>query len=314
MGLVELLCVVLLAVGLGLRRRAGPLTQWRRDAFGVFFGAWLGEQSCIACYDFYRYDPAWHGWLGHVPVLIPAIWIFVVLSARDVARALAGATASPLPLAFLVIACDAALIEPIATHAGLWRWTQPGPFAVPWIGMLGWALYGGAALAWLEWLPAGRRWLVALLAPLSTHALLLALWWGCLRWVLRDRPADATVALAAWLLALGAVLALWRTRRLGAVPLGLLLPRMPPAVFFFGLLAATRAGAGLVAYALAFAVPWLGMTAWRKDGWISPESAEKPRVSPPPSPATKVVASGSAPAAPAPPAARARPPGAPSPQ
>ncbi|MBI5609000.1 MAG: carotenoid biosynthesis protein [Deltaproteobacteria bacterium] len=259
---VEVLCVALLALGVVLRARTGSLQAWRRDAAWIFVGAWLGEQTCIQFYDFYRYDPGWHGWLGDVPVLIPVIWIVVVLSARDVATVLRPANKHWLPLAFLVIWYDASLIEPIATHAGLWRWNQAGPFAVPWIGMLGWALYGAAALAWLQWLPNRWRWSAALLAPATTHALLLAVWWGGLRWIGRGTPDASWVAGGSWLVAAAAALALWRTGRLQSVPLALLLPRMPPAAFFFALLATTAGDASLAVYAGAFALPWLAATRW----------------------------------------------------
>lgn len=259
---VEALCVVLLLVGVALRARAGSLEPWKRDALWVFVGAWLGEHTCILAYDFYRYSPGWHAWLGTVPLLIPTIWILVVLSARDVAKALAPSSKLWLPLAFLVIWYDASLIEPIATHAGLWRWSEAGPFAVPWIGMLGWALYGGAALAWLEYLPLHWRWTVALLAPLTTHVLLIALWWGALRWLGRSQPDSLALALGSWIVALLLGLWLWRARRSQSVPMALLLPRMPPAAFFFVLLATTQTNVALGIYAAAFAVPWLLATRW----------------------------------------------------
>lgn len=263
MNAIQAACVLLLLVGIALRRRAGPLAEWGRDAPWVFAGAWLGEHSCIVAYDFYRYDPGWHGWLGHVPVLIPTIWVFVVLSARDVARRLAGAGKSWLPWVLPLIWYDALLIEPVATHAHLWRWSEAGPWNVPWIGTLGWTLYGTAALGWLERLPRNRRWLVVFLAPLSTHVLLLALWWGALRWFGRSAPEPVALAVGAWLVAAGIGLGWLRSGRLASVPVAWLWPRMPPAGFFFALLAVAGAPWALWAYAGAFALPWLLVVRWR---------------------------------------------------
>ena len=49
-------------------------------------------------------------------------------------------------------------------HAGLWTWTEPGLFAVPPIGIIGWAYFAGAAMACLDGARArsppssSRRW------------------------------------------------------------------------------------------------------------------------------------------------------------
>lgn len=264
---VELACLAILALGLLLRARAPGFGAWRRDALPVFVGAWIGEQSCISLYRFYTYADGWHARLGDVPLLVPVIWIFVLLSARDVAQALTKPHAKPgtwLPLAFAVVWYDASLIEPVATHSGLWRWHEAGPMQVPWIGMLGWACYGAAALGWLAWRPLQEKPLqrllaVAVLAPLTTHGLLLLAWWGLLRHVGRSAPQAQTVAVAAWLLALGLTVAVVRSRRL---PLALVLPRVAPALFFFGLLAVTAAPLPLWAMAGSFALPWLAATRW----------------------------------------------------
>ena len=85
---IELACVAILLLGLGLRARVGGFSAWRQDAGPVFAGALIAEDSCIRLYGFYEYAPGWHLWCDRVPVLVPIIWIFVVLSARDVARTL----------------------------------------------------------------------------------------------------------------------------------------------------------------------------------------------------------------------------------
>jgi hypothetical protein len=259
MGAIEACCLLILGLGIVLRSRAPGFELWRRDAWIVLAGALLAEDSAIRLYGFYDYHAPWHGLLDRVPVLVGVIWIFVVLSARDVARALAPRHVALF--AFAVIWYDASLIEPVATHAGLWRWHEPGPFAVPWIGMLGWACYGGAVLYWLDRLPQGRRWLAILLAPLTMHALLLAIWWLALRWVGRHEPAPWNVACAALGLA---VLLAALGRRLGRVPLRVIAPRIAPALFFFSLLAWTDAPPPLWAYAGTFALPWLAVTGWKR--------------------------------------------------
>ncbi len=264
---VEAACLGILALGLVLRARAGDSAVWRSAALPIACAALLAEDSCIRAYGFYDYAPAWHGFDGTVPWLVGVIWVFVVLSARDIARAL-----SPqrwLPIAFLVIAYDAALIEPIATHCGLWRWHEAGPFAVPWIGMLGWALFGASALFFLEKLPKRRTWLLVLAAPLATHGLLLACWWGLLRWVGRGQPSAETMAAVGLALALALGAILWRFKGIGRVPLALVAPRIAPALFFFGLLALHSAPLPLWAYAGTFALPWLLATRWQTSGQVS---------------------------------------------
>jgi hypothetical protein len=223
----------------------------------VFLGAWLAEASCIAAYGFYDYSPRWHAFVGTVPLLVPAIWIFVVLSARDVAAQLR----LPPWCVGLLVWYDACLIEPIATHAGLWRWHAAGPFAVPWIGTLGWGLYAAAAVVWCGRLGARRRWWLAVLAPLTTHVLLLAVWWGLLRWMGRTAPAPWTVALGSWIVAALLAVVLLRTRRKLAWPLAL--PRVAPAAFFFALLAWSGAEPVLWTYAGAFALPWVAVLVQR---------------------------------------------------
>jgi len=267
MSWVEVICLVILVLGVALRSRAGDIAVWRNAALPIACAALVAEDSCIRAYAFYDYAPAWHGFDGTVPLLVGLIWVFVVLSARDMARAIA--PQDSLPIAFLVIAYDAALIEPIATHCGLWRWHEAGPFAVPWIGMLGWAFFGASALFWLEKLPPRRVWLLVLAAPLTTHALLLIFWWGCFRWVGRHPPLDAVMAIAGPGLAVGLCLVLWRLRRAGRVPLALIAPRIAPALFFFGLLALQQARWPLWCYAASFALPWLAATRWKNSRFTS---------------------------------------------
>ena len=169
-----------------------------RVAALIALGAFLGEDTCIRGYGFYEYSYEWHLFFDKVPVVVLLIWPAVVLSAAKIARALVP-RASPARLAFLVgalVIFDAALIEPIAVHARLWHWTRQGIFQVPIIGILGWGFYAGSIVFLLERLPARARLVAPLVAPLMTHAMLLAGWWGLFRYTLRfDLPVHVCVGL-----------------------------------------------------------------------------------------------------------------------
>lgn len=150
-------------------------------------------------------------------------------------------------------------------RAGLWSWTEPGLFRVPPVGMLGWAFFAGACVAGLG-AREGRRAPAAELAtvvaaPAVTHGLLLAAWWGLLRWVSGEVPAAPAAALAWGALLPVAAWAFRRGARLG-VPAGDLLLRLPGALFFFVLLAIHgRNDPVLVGWSLAFAPPYLALMA-----------------------------------------------------
>ncbi|MSP92466.1 MAG: carotenoid biosynthesis protein [Myxococcales bacterium] len=277
---VEWLCIAVLALAVALRTRGPAIDCAAERAIGIGLGALLTEHSCISAYGFYHYSPGWHGWAGHVPVLIGAIWVVVVLSAEDIAGAVwpnvtPGARHAAL-VGSLVVA-DAALVEPIATHAGLWLWHEPGAFGVPWIGMLGWGCFAAAASYWgraVPRIPLGRLATptgahhdvlgatirvvgVGVASAATTHVLLLAAWWGALRWTGRSEAPVVCVSAAAWACACVAVLACASLRR--RVPFVVLAPRLAPAAFFFGLLAASPAPAALIAYAAAFVPPWAAL-------------------------------------------------------
>lgn len=258
--LLEVICVAIVMSWLAVRARADPDPRGFLARLGLLaLAAWVAEDTCIRAYGFYAYHPGWTGFVDRVPLLIVAIWPMVIQSARDLARHLVGARgpgAVALVGALLVLA-DASLIEPISVRAELWRWSEPGLFAVPPIGVIGWAIFAGLAISWLE--RGGRRmgWLVAV-APIGTHAGLLALWWGALRWVSGDVVPTFAVAVAAVLSIALTVLA-WR-RGAGRVPLVELALRAPAAAFFFVLLALGAADAALCAWAVAFAPPYVALT------------------------------------------------------
>ena len=279
---VEVLCVAVLALAVFLRARGPAVVRAGERAVGIGLGAVLTEHSCIAAYGFYGYDAGWHGWAGHVPLLVAAIWVVVVLSADDIAAAIRQPARSQVGHAALVgalVVADASLVEPIATHVGLWTWSEPGVFGVPWIGILGWGYFAGATTFWGRALaPAAaeptpshagaahalqatgvRAVAVALASTATTHVLLLATWWGGLRWLGRGAAPVDGVAGTAWALAAVAVVTI--VGRGVGVPVSLLAPRLAPAAFFLGLLVAVPAGHALSWYALAFVPPWVALAA-----------------------------------------------------
>jgi hypothetical protein len=256
---LQLACVAIVVAWMLLRvRRESDKGAFLARFVWLAVAAWLGEESCIRLYGFYFYSPGWIGFLDKVPVAIVCIWPVVVLSATDLARGLVGEAGEARRISFAALVCalvvaDASLIEPIAVAAGLWRWTVPGPFHVPLIGILGWGFFAfGAALV------RGRP-AVLVVGPLAAHALLLAGWWLAFRWLPRGVD-EAPFVVAAGLLSAGLTWAVLARRV--SLSRADLLTRIPGAVFFFVLLAVfARQQVPLVLYALAFAPPYLALTA-----------------------------------------------------
>ena len=271
MRLTEISSLLILALAAALQARAGRarLRRFLFEAGLIGVGAWLAEDACIRLFHFYAYAPGWTVRLDQVPLLVAVIWPFVVLSARGVCEALPGAGRSrrgrwPLPLrAGLLICLDAALIEPVAVRAGLWSWSEPGLWGVPLIGIVGWGVFGAVALALLGG-EKDRKLSLPVCAPVSTNVLLLVLWWGGFRWILRGAwPPVLCVALSAAVATVA--LFLLRARR-GTISLEIMLPRAAAAALFFALLALAGPGQPLLwAYAAPFALPWLWLTRWRFD-------------------------------------------------
>lgn len=261
----ELACLPIVTLYVVTRARLDPAPAQLVFRLALLAAAaWLGEASCIALYGFYAYEPsAWSLWLGPVPLFIPLIWPSVVVSAHDVARHVAPKHTT-LVASALVLA-DASLMEPVAVRAGLWRWSEPGLFEVPLIGIAGWSYFALASLGLLALLekhraPALAALSVLVLAPALTHGLLLATWWGLFRWVQGTvPPLAALIPLAALSLALAVTV--WRERLRFVMPPALLWVRVPAALFFFALLVLHgRDDAALVAYALSFAPPYIALT------------------------------------------------------
>jgi len=250
--------IVLLFVGAKLLTEPKPLRFCLRMLVLVA-ASWIAECSVIEAYGFYHYSPDWSFFVGHVPALIVCIWPVVIHSAWDLARAILGPEHRAVPpLVGVIVLADASLIEPIAVHANLWWWTEPGLFEVPIIGILGWALFATLAVFAFE---RGRRaahFIVLAAVPLATHALLLATWWGALRWLHGTVPTIPVVAFV-WIASVGIAIVAVKRRWRQRVPLRDMLLRVPGAAFFFVLLATTSPPTTLVVYALAFAPPYLAL-------------------------------------------------------
>lgn len=261
LALFEVLCVVIIAGTLLLAARRRSAREVLADYAALAVAGWIGEETCILLYRFYAYADGWHGRIGEVPVLVPLIWPLVILSAREVAGALwpdAGRWRAALVGAVVIV--DASMVEVLAVRADLWRWSEDGHLGVPLIGILGWGFFAMAAEATLQ-LRRLRHIAVIALAPLATHALLVATWWGALRWVLRGELGSASVAGVAVLGVLATIVALRARRRRNAMRLDVAGPRMLAASLFFALLVTTALyELPLWVHVAAVAVPYFAAT------------------------------------------------------
>lgn len=254
---VELSCFAIAAIWLGARLWAEPDRQGLLlRLLIVAVASWMGEQSCILLYGFYGYASGWWLRVLDVPLAVVCIWPIVVQSALDLTRAV---TAPRRALfAALLVVVDASLIEPISTTIGLWTWLEEGPFSVPVIGVVGWGCFAFGVALVIE----RRPWWALLVGPAVTHLCLLALWWGALRWLPPGEDQRPFVVVAA-VGSLAVARRLWL--RPPPVERRAVVLRAPAAAFFFLLLALfARDDVWLVAYALAFAPPWLVLLLLRR--------------------------------------------------
>lgn len=277
MAVLELVCLAIVAAYVGARLARAPDAAARR-AFVLRFAAIAvaavaGEDSMIHAYGAYAYARSWSVFVDRVPLVVVLVWPVVIDSAAMLARRVVIADAlgdhRAVVRTSVLTAADASLIEPIAVRSALWSWSDAGLFDVPLVGIAGWAMFAGAATAILEHGSGRGKASLALLftivlAPLATHGLVLASWWGLFRWV--QGPVATTTAIAiAWVVLGATTLWAWRVGR--RVPLADVLLRAPGAAFFFGLLALLgneiHDRGLLLAYALAFAPPYLAAMASR---------------------------------------------------
>lgn len=265
---VEPAALAIVLAYFGLRFRRGRSEGWAfvRDYALIAPAAWLAEDSCIRLFGFYEYAPGWHLFLDRVPLMVAAIWPFVILSARDVASRLCRGRAATVGLASAIVVCDAALIEAVATSSGLWRWNEPGPFDVPFMGFFGWGCFAAACLWLLLAAPGKMKPLVVFLAPPVTHLLLLASWWGLFKWVtgpVSDGVYAGVVATLCGLL----VIPCRRLRHRAALPLDEMVARMVAASYFFGLLLLYNwQDLPLMVFTFSFALPWMSLVTWKSGG------------------------------------------------
>lgn len=255
----ELVCLTIVAVYVALRLAKSGGKPWEVVARFVLLSvsSATAEDTIIRAYGTYGYATTWSIAVGKVPLVVVLVWPVVVDSAAVLARAILGdrGPAAPLRLAAIsagIVLADAALIEPVAVRAGLWRWTEPGVFGVPIIGILGWAVFAFVATYVIE---TRARLAVLLIGPIATHAVLVAAWWAGLRFLERPLPG-VSCAVVAWIGGLA-----FATRAAARpVSMSALLMRAPGAVFFFVLLATN-----FVAPA-TFAEPWSA-------SWIAPPAS-----------------------------------------
>jgi hypothetical protein len=265
---IELSCAAIVALYVTLRLRAAG--DAKRDVvvrlLALSCAAWVGEDSVIRAYGFYSYASGWSVFVDRVPLLIVAIWPVVIDSAHALAQKFARGGVRVALVGGCIVLADASLIEPIAVHANLWTWTASEPralFDVPLIGVAGWAFFAAAAMATFEARKRSKApsWCDAIAivtAPLATHAVLVATWWCVFRWFGETTPTWAP-AIAAWCILVPLTFAAWH--RGATIPLATVMARAPGAVFFFAILATTaRDRPDLVAYAMAFAPPYLALS------------------------------------------------------
>jgi hypothetical protein len=247
---VEAASVGILALYLYLQHRRGQLAPFAREAAWIALAGYLAEDLCIRLFAFYDYSPGWLLIVDRMPALVALIWPFVILSARDVARALRPHR-SPVLMATGIVLFDAALIEPVAVRSGLWTWSEYGLWEVPLIGVWGWGVFAAIALALLE---RGRAWLVTLVAPPLANLLLVASWWGFFRWGVREELSLAVKVAASALVSLALVMMLRKER--GMVELHVMIPRAVAASLFFAMVF-VHGDAALWAYVVPFGLPYL---------------------------------------------------------
>jgi hypothetical protein len=266
---IEPLAFALVCVWLALRfRREHNRPRLALQLVSIAIAAWIGEMTCVRFTHFYAYASVWRVFVDVVPLAVVCIWPIVIRSSLDLVvavRPLPETAATPslrgpwpwrhaLAVGALVT-LDASIIEPIAVHTGLWWWTEPGPFDVPLIGVLGWGVFAFFCVLF------SLRANIIAFAPALMHVALLALWWGALKWLPSFPDAEPVlVALAVTGSLIAAVVFARGTR---AMPSRSdVVSRAPAAAFFFVLLAVyCRDAHALIAYAIAFAPPWLVLVA-----------------------------------------------------
>lgn len=270
-------CLAVLCVAYGIMWVTTPPAERRTflwQALAIALGAWLAEDTAIVAYRYYSYPPdLWWLKLHEVPALVIAIWPVVILSSRAVILRL-WPSLSGLRLALVVgvaVTIDASLMETIAADAGLWHWSEGGYLGVPLMGMLGWGAYAVAIVWALDFRPRGFAlpvWTAPLLALAGTHLLIIAMWWGGLRFFARGELPVSLVWAAVALGLLGAFEIYRRRQASRLISTSLALTRMLAAAVFVILLAFSDSAHSwaLWAHFGAVALPYLATVDWRSFG------------------------------------------------
>jgi hypothetical protein len=256
------LCIVLIYVLYHAAGRAEGVGFLSKASI-VSMACWLTEETSIRFYGFYSYNPSWSLFLGHVPLLIILIWPVLIHSSWDLASQLSSQWPKLKHLAAGTLVCtDALLIEPIAVNADLWAWNEPGIFHVPPIGILGWGILAFFCTLFFEnrtppSTPTRRIGWTLLVPVIGTHALLLAIWWGALRWINMDVPS-VPMAVVAWVVSMVLTLTILQQGTGRHIKKRTLLLRVPASLFFLVLLLSNVGGAEiLVIYVLASVPPYI---------------------------------------------------------
>jgi Co/Zn/Cd efflux system component len=272
------LCVVVILITLAVRLRAARRRSFEVVTYALLaIAAWLGENTMVEFYAYYKYSEQWALRIHHVPVLVPLIWPLVILSARDVVLGLraapsrgTGEAARVAALTGGLVIWDASLVEVIAVRAGFWSWVEPGHLGVPILGVLGWGFFAaGASFSLDVWPPTRgvRSAVLVLVAPLLAHALVLLAWWAIFRWT----PRVSLDPLSTLILGgVGVAFAWGLARRQGRIGVEVAAPRIAATLLFLALLGGLTAQAGVGAMAqhwahtLAIALPYLATTQFRR--------------------------------------------------
>lgn len=256
---VEPVSYLILSFAAFMSWRRGKLRAFLTEGAFVAAGGMLAELTILHVYEgFYGYAPEWAFFVDRMPLTVILIWGYVISSARELTGYFHSKRSAWLVGALVLF--DAALIESVASRAGMWAWREGGLWGVSWSGWVGWGIYA-AAISWCLDRPK-LKWWSPLIATVVTHAGLLALWWGALRWFARDTASE-------WLLVEASVfvsLALtFVATRVSLPPLGVLVPRAPAGFIFFVILPLANPTPAFIAFVLPFALPWLVLTfrAWR---------------------------------------------------
>ena len=123
---------------LGARRAAGELLALAGYGFAL-------EAVAMAVFASHAYDASWRVAPLGVPVAVAAVWAAVITSAMAMAGRRESSPWWRAGTAALVAITLDLMIEPVATRAGLWSWTPPGPWLeVPVGNFVGWGVIVGA--------------------------------------------------------------------------------------------------------------------------------------------------------------------------